>query len=155
MGIIHKPHPDWASHIPILIKALETTDGPVLELGMGINSTPLLHILCADQGRFLDSYDTDGRFTDMFSNYKTANHCITLVENWDDWKWNHYGVALVDQKPAAARAQTVKQIFDTELIVLHDSQDIAEEAYGYEEIYPLFKYRYDYKKFPTWTTVLS
>ncbi len=30
MGVVHRFSPDWGSHIPILIKCLELSEGPVL-----------------------------------------------------------------------------------------------------------------------------
>lgn len=156
MGVVHRFSPDWGSHIPILIKCLELTEGPVLELGMGASSTILLHALCYAQDRLLVSYDNDGRFIEQLKNFKTSSHEIHFVEDWTkidiDKPWS---VALVDHKPAIQRREEIKRLTDTIFVVIHDSQDRADEFYGYEEIYPLFKYRYDYTKFANQTTVLS
>ena len=159
MGVMHKADPSWATHIPVLLKALELTDGPVLELGMGMMSTPLLHIMCEAQNRWLDSYDNDGRFIDMFSRFQNPNHFIALV-NWDEAYQsiihnNHWDVVLVDHKPAAQRKEDIKLLTDSDYVIVHDTQERADEYYGFEEIYPLFKYRYDYTKFTNQTTVLS
>lgn len=157
MGVVHKADPDWATHIPVLIKALELTDGSVLELGMGIMSTPLMHILCAARDRHLESYDNDGRFFEMFSRFNSEQHFIGLVPSWD---WDTLdgkkcSVALVDSKPAESRKELIKQLTEAEYIIVHDTQERADEFYGFEEIYPLFKYRYDYTKFANQTIVLS
>lgn len=155
MGVIHKSHPDWATHIPMLLRALEISDGPVLELGMGNMSTPLMHIMCEATNRYLTSYDSDGRFIDMFSRFRSPTHEIELVE-WEGLLLpDNWSVVLVDQKPAAARKESVKQLLNSDYLILHDSQERAEEYYNYEEVYPLFKYRYDYTKFANQTTVLS
>lgn len=148
---MHKANPDWGTHIPVLIKALEQTTGPVLEMGMGISSTPLLHALCAD--RFLLSMDNDPAFIEMFRKFRTKTHQIELV-NWEDapiiGKW---GVVLVDHKPDSRRKEDIKKLANlAEFLVVHDTQD---PQYGYEEIYPLFKYRYDFTIHKVHTTVLS
>ena len=36
----------WTTHIPMLIKTVNDTRGPVLEIGSGFFSTPLLHWIC-------------------------------------------------------------------------------------------------------------
>ncbi len=156
MGVVHRFSPDWGSHIPILIKCLELSEGPVLELGMGASSTILLHSLCFAQDRLLVSYENDGRFIEQFKNFQTPTHQIHFVEDWAkidiDKPW---AVALVDHKPALQRKEEIKRLTDTLFVVVHDTQERADEHYGYEEIYPLFKYRYDYTKFENQTTVLS
>ena len=150
-------HPDWSSHIPTLIRAIESTTGPVLELGTGISSTPLLHMLCFDQDRKLVSYDSDEKYINLFRKFRTKEHEVIHVINWDEIEAKimsmHWGVVFVDHKPAEQRIVEIKKLANNaDLIVIHDSQD---PAYHYEEIYPLFKYRFDYTKSVTRTTVLS
>ena len=55
-----KIKPAWSSYLPLLIKVLQCSEGPVLELGTGLVSTPVLHWLCFDMGRELVSYDDPG-----------------------------------------------------------------------------------------------
>ena len=50
--------PSDGSHLPVLIKMVLMTDGPILELGTGFFSTPVLHWLCAEKKRKLVSYDS-------------------------------------------------------------------------------------------------
>lgn len=47
------------THIPILAAVVAMTDGPVLELGTGLNSTPLLSEMCFHMSRDLYSIETD------------------------------------------------------------------------------------------------
>lgn len=157
MGVIRQPHPDWCTHIPLLIEAFNQTDGPVLEMGMGDFSTPLLHILCAESDRFLLSVDSDSRFTDRFHKFRTSNHAIELVDfNKLDLSDTHWSVVLIDHKPEEQRKEDIKKLKDkADFLVVHDTQPKAEPYYRYEEIYPLFKYRYTDDKFPTYTTILS
>lgn len=156
MGVVHRASPDWGSHIPVLVKALEVSEGPVLELGMGMFSTPLLHSLCLDQDRTLWSYENDARFANMFRNFRAPHHNIELVDNWNSLDLSRdWSVALVDHKPALQRREDVKRLTTADYVIIHDSQERPDEYYGYEEIYPLFRYRYDYTKFANQTTVLS
>lgn len=156
--MIHKPHPDWGSHIPVLIKALEHTSGPVLELGIGISSTPLLHMLCEDQDRLLISYENDPQFVEMFKKYRSRTHEINLIENWNDLKLDDlkWGVAFVDHKPDDRRAIEVEKLaWQADVIVIHDSETDKNDLYHYDKIYNLFRYRFDYTKTNVHTTVLS
>jgi hypothetical protein len=152
--MIHKADPSWGTHLPMLIACLQESEGPVLELGMGISSTPVLHALC--QNRFLLSLDSDPIFTDMFRKYQTKNHKIELV-NWDEAQFTaHWAVALVDQKPEEQRKEAIKKLaMTTDFIVIHDTEPENEALYNYAEIYPLFQYRFDDTRQKVHTTVLS
>lgn len=153
MGVVHKADPGWASFIPVLLRAMELTSGPVLELGMGYFSTPLLHILCETQNRELMSYESDTRYTDLLSRFQSQNHNIGLVGNWAGLRLdaNYWSVVLVDQKPALARKESIKQVTSADYVIIHDSND---PEYDYESIYPLFKYRFTHE-YLQHTTVLS
>ena len=154
---MHIHHPDWSSHIPVLIRAMEITDGPVLELGLGISSTPLLHMLCLDRGRVLVSYDNDKQYTDMFRKYHSQGHAIKLVSNWDelDTKEHQWSVVLIDHKPEDSRKVEVRRLAWVDYIIIHDTEPANNYLYEYDQIYPLFKYRFDYTKARAHTTVLS
>ncbi len=156
--MIHANNPDWGSHIPSLIMALQESYGPVLELGMGISSTPLLHMLCFAQDRLLVSYDNEPEFIKSFRKYKSHNHEINLVEDWDkiDLDRAFWGTVLVDHKPDDRRKEEIKRLKDKAMfIVVHDTEPANESLYNYSEIYPLFKHRFDYTKAKVHTTVLS
>jgi hypothetical protein len=151
--------PAYGSHIPVLTKLLSITDGPVLELGVGYFSTPLLHWLCIAHKRLLVSYDNDPKFLGLFSDFEHEYHELHLVEDWDaaevdDRAWD---IALVDHGPAyRRRVEAVRLAHCAKYIVLHDSYYKQEKHYGYKQIYPLFKYHYDYMDFrPTETAVVS
>lgn len=153
--MIHRPDPEWGSHIPILIKTVLESEGSVLELGMGISSTPLLHALCADQGKFLLSLDDEEHFVNLFRKYKNDWHDIRLIKDWNELMQSKWGVVLVDHKPDFRRAIEAVKFFDSEFVVLHDTEPENEHLYGYEKVYPHFKHRFDYKKSKVHTTVLS
>lgn len=153
--MIHRADPNWGSHIPMLVKVLPKTIGSVLELGMGISSTPILHALCADQGKVLISLENEKHFVDMFRKYNTVSHDIYLVNDWDKVPHSKHGIVLVDHKPDHRRKVEALKFKDSEFVILHDTEPENDDLYRYSEIYPEFKYRFDYKKFKIHTTVLS
>jgi hypothetical protein len=149
----------YATHLPALIKAMEKTGGSVLELGMGIFSTPYLHYQCILEGRMLVSVENFKPWTDFFLkyNYVCENHDIIVVKDYNeapiDKEW---AVVLIDQTPDSSRIEQAKRLADrATYIIIHDSNDNMEKVYHYSEIYPLFKYRTVWDKDSNHATVLS
>jgi hypothetical protein len=142
----------YGSHLPVLVKVMEITKGPVLELGCGFSSTPLLHWLCQDQGRKFLSYENDMVWIGKLG------YPVEYIEDWakTDIDDTHWSAVFIDQRPGERRIIDALRVKDhADLIVLHDSEPELDKYYGYEKIYPLFKYRYDYTKFLPNTTVIS
>lgn len=146
------------SHIPILTKVMALSDGPVLEMGMGPFSSPILHWLCLDKKRQLFSYENNPNWFKKNSVFKRHFHKVTFVENWDDVDIEnvHWGVVFIDHAPNDRRIVDIKRIANkADYIIMHDSGDYQDEHYRYNEIYPLFKYRYNYERQKPYTTVVS
>lgn len=142
----------YGTHIPVLLKIMAISKGPVLELGCGFNSTPFLYWLCKDQNRKFVSYDNDQKWI------KTVGYPVEFVENWSRAKIDdtHWSLVLMDHRPGERRPIDAVRLKDcADFIVLHDSEPELDKFYGYEKIYPLFTYRFDYTKFLPQTTVLS
>lgn len=150
--------PEGASHYPILIKALSLSEGPALEMGSGPFSTPLMHWLCLEGNRKLISYENNHRWFDKLKRFETALHNTIHIKDWDevDISKTHWGVAFIDHAPNERRKIDIKKLANcADYIVIHDSGDYQDEHYLYSEIYPLFKYKYDYTREKPFTTVLS
>lgn len=154
-------NPAWGSHIPVLIDIFnKSKKGPVLELGVGIFSTPLLHALCVENKRMLVSYENDPEFFEMHQTFNDEFHQINMVDNWDniDIDNTHWAMVFVDHKPAGRRVIDTKRLANiADFVVIHDSEQRSEGQYNYNSIYPLFKYRknYVFKEGMAETTILS
>lgn len=149
--------PAYGTHIPVLFKLLQITDGPVLELGMGMFSTPILHWMCLSQKRLLVSYESELSWFGQFMKFEHEYHKLHLVEDWDFVKIERpWDIALVDHI-AYRRAPDALRLADTtRYIVLHDTYHKEDRHYHYSEIFPKFKYRWDYQAFhPTYATIVS
>ena len=151
-----KFYPHWGSHLPILMKIVQMTDGPILELGIGIFSTPLLHWLCFESKRELISYDHSEVYFDRFRHFKNKYHHLFFVEDWDKAEIERsWDVVLVDHNDERRRHEVKRLANWGKYIIVHDTDFKDDPHYRFSEIFPLFKYRYDYKETTPQTSVLS
>ena len=152
---------NYGTHLPALIKAMSKTTGDVLELGMGVFSTPYLHYQCILSNRKLVSYENFRNWLQFFIDYhyECPNHEINFVENYADAKIDRpWDVVLIDQTPDSERVVAVKRLANlANYVIIHDSNenDRYERTYHYSEIYPLFKYKTVWDKDRNHATVLS
>jgi hypothetical protein len=153
-----KLSPRYGSHLLVLVQALAHTRGRVLELGAGLYSTPLLHAICALEGRQLVTLEDHPDVYRWAMAYQGGYHTVVEVRDWDragliDFEWD---VALVDHSPSARRVADIRRLAArTGYLVLHDSNGRYDHHYHYSEIYPLFQYKLDFTAVEPSTTVLS
>lgn len=147
----------YASHLPVLVKMIERTKGPILELGMGF-STTLFHLMCKQKKRIVVSYENDLEWYKKFEGYDCDFHSIRFIEDWDalpeDFKY--WGLVFIDQRPARRRRTDALKYKDiANFIILHDTEPEQDKFFGYKKIYPEFKYVYQYTEARPHTAVLS
>lgn len=84
-------------------------------------------------------------------------HKVIKVNGWNEAKIDkHWGMVLIDHSPDERRWMEIKRLANlAEYIVIHDSNLSKTKNYGYEKIWDLFKYRYNYIKLNPNTTVVS
>lgn len=150
----------WGTHMPILARAMELTDGPVLELGTGVWSTALMHMMASESKRKVVSYDNDPTWHESNLKWQSDFHDILVIpeDGWDDIpiEKTFWSVVLVDHKPAKRRMKEIERLAKNALIVLiHDSEPESDKFFKYSWIYKFYKYRYDYTKCRPYTTALS
>lgn len=146
---------EYTTHIPTLIKVVQASEGPILEIGSGLFSTPLLHWLCHEKGRKLITYENNQDYFKFAKRFQSRNHRIRFIKDWEEIDTEaHWGVALIDHEPAAQRRVDILRLKDSaDYIIIHDTE--RESHYGFDKVWPLFKYRYDWKGCKPWTTVVS
>lgn len=145
--------PDPAgTHRSILARAIELTAGPILELGVGRCSSPLIRRMAT--GRAHVAYDTDCHSIAEFGG-RAVPGTRSGNPDWGIVKYDEFGgwsVALVDQQPATFRPGSISALSEKcEYIIVHDSECAGQ---GYERLFATFKYRYDDASTPR-TTVVS
>ena len=148
---------NYGTNLACLIKAFSKTTGDVLELGMGVFSTPYLHYACTLAKRKLASYENYKDWMDFFTGYRNDYHEINFVEKYSEAKIDKpWDIVLIDQTPDISRSQEAVRLKDlAKYIVLHDSNPSNYEVTHYDEIYPLFKYKTDWHGDKNRTTVVS
>lgn len=148
---------DYGSHLPLLIKLVSMTDGPILELGGGLYSTPFLHWACFASKRELVTYDSIPKYFNMIEQYNSDFHKVILVDDWDSVPLERqWSMAFVDHWPLKRRKHDIARLANfAKYIVVHDTEISKKRHYNYEEIYPLFKYIYKYRGVKPHTSVLS
>lgn len=152
---------NWGSHLPMLIKAFLHTKGPVLELGCGDFSTPVLHELCAYFQRSLLSADSDLSWIDNFKDLENSWHKFIYIpvfetkknsklELWNSIPLQDWGMIFVDHAPIRRRVDDIARFKDhAQIIVVHDYEKIDKE------IFNEFKYKYVYERYVSQTILIS
>jgi hypothetical protein len=142
------------THIPILLKAVQTTSGPVMELGSNPHSTPLLHWLCAEENRKLITYESDLKYFQQALTFKSRNHSVKLVKNWDeiDLTKNHWSVVFINHNLKRRKTELIKFKNVADYLILKNTE---EQNHKYRKVWSQFKYVHHWKLCKTWTTVVS
>lgn len=145
------------SHLPTLIKTINVSTGPVLELGMGTFSTHYLHWACYESKRKLVSFENKPECFEWAKDFRNDYHDVNLITDWDSIDLSgHWGVVLIDHAPTPRRKHEIRKLADrADYVVIHDSEPEREGWQKLWQIYPLFKYRKDFGRENPLTTVLS
>ena len=124
----------YATHQRLLVKYMMQTTGPVIELGAGNYSTPILHEIAAAQGRPLTTVDNNPEWLNRFKLFEWERHTLTLLPSWDDFQAEPCGLAFVDHAdpPGHPRWIQVEKLLPVAgVIVIHDTED---DLYGYARL---------------------
>jgi hypothetical protein len=146
------------THLPVLKHMVGVTTGPVLEMGMGYNSTPILHELCQD--RLLVSLDSQTEWVEKFADLRSLSHKIRTVSNWDDiaryLQTILWDIVLIDHWPCERRIIDMQLLrHNTRFMVVHDTEPRVAHCYNYEPTLSLFRYQWEFRDLEPYTTVVS
>lgn len=154
---IGRNHKRMSTHMLTLMKAIENTTGDVCEVGAGFYSTPLLHWLCLN--RNLVTYEHHPDYVHYAKKFRNDNHRVRETEDFSDMDFDrHWSVVFIDHtadkcKNPHKRGDDAIKFKNADLIVMHDTE--CEKEYGYDKVFPHFKYRYDWKHNKPWTSIVS
>ena len=147
---------NYTTHMSVLVKVLQMSEGTVIECGGGIFSTPLLHWLCKEMNRELITYEQDPTYYAFERTFQSRQHRIRFVENWDEISIpKHVGMVFIDHHPPERRMiETLRFKDSADFIVIHDTER-ESRSYNLPEVFEQFKYRYDWKECRPHTSVVS
>jgi hypothetical protein len=116
----------WMTHLPALFSALLTTTGPVLEIGAGNGSTPMLRAFCVAAER--EFYSLEGNHDWALA---CDSHFDPSYESLDRMAKQQWGVVFVDHAPEEYRVRVANLFKDSaEIIVIHDWSSADTNAHG-------------------------
>lgn len=137
--------PNYGSHLPVLIKLVSMTNGPIAELGCGIHSTPFLHWACFPNRRQLTTFEAVPRWFPFIERFRTDYHNVQPVTDWDIADFSpQWSIAFVDHENSHKRYRELARLTHAEYVVAHDAENSSDHRYGYSAVHKLFKYRWKY-----------
>ena len=146
-----------ATHIPLLVRMFDKSEGDVLEIGTGWFSTITLDWLANLYKRHVYSYESSNHWYKRAKRYESKFHHIIKIESWDDLPADkHWGLVFIDHSPEERRHVEIERFKDlADYIVVHDTQPEDDVKYQYSGSWKYFKYKYDWIKAKPWTSVVS
>ena len=150
----------YATHRRLLLKALKAATGPVIELGIGPESTPYLRDFCFAHNRYLVSCESNAEWFAKFKDLHCPAHQVLLVKpDYSDAPIEtlFWGVAFVDSAPCAQRhVDAIRLAERAQIVVIHDTE-LDHTDYQLELVWPHYRYRLnDNNGGPTpWTSAVS
>lgn len=133
---------EYATHQPFLWHYLKKTSKPILELGSGFGSTPILHMYSTYRQIPLFTLDHDIQWLSNFQSLKSDLHTILHVDVSGDWsvfqdaipKEIEWGLVFIDQGSWQSRVDCARFLKDkTDYIVIHD-YDCLVKSYGFGKV---------------------
>ena len=137
-----------SSHLPVLLQAIQKTKGDICELGSGFYSTPFLHWLCRD--RNVVSYEDNPEYFYFAKRFQTTHHRIRPQSSIEFDR--HWAFVFIDHE-SERRGRDAVKFTNADLIILHDSE--SEVEYGYDKVWPHFKYRKDFTNYRPFISIVS
>jgi hypothetical protein len=149
----------YATHIPVLGLVIQMTKGPILELGMGIYSTPLLRALVPED-RLVVSVEENSTWARIVLEKigNVPNHQVKFVpvltpDIVDLTPEGGWGLVFNDgAKPEQRPLMCDLFGHRTDYLVCHDTES---QPYIDSGVLDRFPYRADYKVVTPWTSVVS
>ena len=145
----------YASHIPVTARMLTDClelwpDLPVLELGCGHYSTPMIEAMCWKRAP-VHVYAADAEWLQKFSDHRYPNRRV-LLEDWNGFELQEdYSFCLLDNEELVVdRAKRLDYLLDRcRIVVMHDWRTDPRV------VLPKTLSHVVYKKYTPWTLIAS
>ena len=148
------PIDSLTSYAPLLYNALVSVEGTLIECGMGLYSTHLLH----GTGRHIISYETSPEWFAKFPDIESKR--LIGRDDWLDVMAEHKGSAaiiFIDQAPGESREKCLSNLANgyKGSVICHDTEPATDHGYKMRQHFNWFKYVAEVKCHGAWATVLS
>jgi hypothetical protein len=149
----------FSTFLPMFLRCISITKGPVLELGGGNFSTPILNFYSKIDKRLCITSENDKSWLEKLSEKypKHKYHRYNFIKDWESYKLIDEGtwdIVLVDHCPRDRRGPDLERARlnnNVRYAIVHDAED--ENHFG--EYFKSWKYIYIDKVIAPWTAVLS
>ena len=153
----------FATHLPFLMQCLIRTRGPILELGSGWHSTPLITAFSHDRKAVTIESDPEyfGRVPYWLRAANLGQHEFILGDYGDHLddllsRRTCWDVVLADHAPGDRRGIDILRLrSNSRFIVAHDTEPQHRIGYNYARVFDAFKYSITDHTQEPWTTVFS
>ena len=144
----------FMTHLPALFSALLNSEGPVLEIGAGFGSTPMLKAFCDATDRKFLSFESNPHWALAMKQHGTFfSDDYRALEQISGPLWPAFGVVFVDHAPEQDRIRTANLFRGkARFVVIHDWSSADTSAHGSLEGWAQIKV--DERFFPS-TIILS
>lgn len=174
----------FSTHQPLLVAALLSTQGPILEMGGGYYSTPIVSAFANVQRREAHTIETNAAMYESLKRFSSPFHKLWRVSGYDfapDGKFmprvdttraqyieiqsrfladfcsaapTRWSVVFVDQAPGYLRVPAIEHFADTADFIVTHDTELVE-AYGFEPCLSTFRHRWDSRLQVPHATIVS
>jgi hypothetical protein len=154
-----KPH--RGSHLPVLMRVVGMTTGPIIEFGYGLFSTPYLHWACFANRRSIVTVENNPEYFRSVGYYHNHGgyHTVICTDDLDSVDVSGpWSVAFIDHDPPERRAVEMRRVKDcADYVVVHDTDAGRMAKYGFvaDDLAVLYKYQWKCTESRPYTSVFS
>lgn len=174
----------FSTHQSLLVAAMLSTQGPILEIGGGYYSTPIVSAFASTQRREAHTIETGAAIYELLKRFSSPFHKIWPVSGYDfaadgrftpradttradyiaiqsrflaDFCKQHpqrWSVVFIDQSPGYLRVPAIEHFANTADFIITHDTELVD-AYGYEPCLSRFHHRWDFRLRVPHTTIVS
>jgi hypothetical protein len=178
-----QPDP-FSTHQPLLVAALLNTQGPILEMGGGYYSTPIVSAFANVQRREAHTIETGPAMYELLKRFSSPFHKIWPVSGYDfaaDGRFvpradttraqyieiqsrfladfcskgpTRWSVVFIDQAPGYLRVPAIEHFADIADFIVTHDTELVD-AYGFEPCLSTFRHRWDSRLHVPYATIVS
>jgi hypothetical protein len=174
----------YSTHQALLVAAMLKTQGPILEMGGGYYSTPIISAFANAQRREAHTIETGTAMYELLKRFSSPSHKIWPVSGYDfaaDGRFvpradttraqyieiqsrflaefgkerpQRWSVVFIDQAPGYLRVPAIEYFAEIADYIVTHDTELVD-AYGFEPCLSTFRYRWDSRLHVPHATIVS